>query len=207
MASYTPGEKAYLLHLCAVYGITGIRYAPYNSWPRLIEDIIAEAPRHLEGGDLFDGDPWPVRRYALSNISRVCRHLLSIGHVPMRNADVGAREDGVDMGRMRVGFVLNEQPEPPANFEADNAIPPPPHIGLPGPEPPANIEPGNGTPPPPHIRPPSPQLPSLRDVLSSPNNHPQPILDMNSRLVARPRQPDERHRLPDGPVKREPDAT
>ncbi|KAF7863151.1 hypothetical protein EAF04_007234 [Stromatinia cepivora] len=207
MSSYTSSEKAYLLHLCAIHRIVANRYAPYNAWPRVIHAMIAEAPRHLEGGDLFDDDPWPARRYTVSNTGRFCRQWLSVRRFPMRNADPGAREGGVDAERMGVGFVLNERPELPPNIEADNGTPPPPYARLPDPEPPANIEPGNGTPAPPYIRLPVPQLPSLREVLSMPNNHPQPILNMDTRLVqGRPRQPDERRRLPDGPVNRRPDA-
>ncbi|CAD6447461.1 f7effc1a-0c1b-4116-b82b-9f1fa865868d-CDS [Sclerotinia trifoliorum] len=108
MPPYVPSEKAYLLHLCAVHGITGDQIAPNGSWQRLVQDMVAEAPRHLEGGDLFNDEPWPVRQYTWGKIPFNCRRWLKVGRAQMRDAHAIAGENDVDI-RMTLGFILNEQ--------------------------------------------------------------------------------------------------
>ncbi|APA05319.1 predicted protein [Sclerotinia sclerotiorum 1980 UF-70] len=98
MTLYVPSEKEYLLHLCDVHGIKGEGdlIAASGSWHRVIEDMNAEAPRHLEGGDLFNGDPWPVRQYTWQNVPFACRRWMRIRRIQMRNALDAAREKNVE---------------------------------------------------------------------------------------------------------------
>ncbi|ESZ95471.1 hypothetical protein SBOR_4125 [Sclerotinia borealis F-4128] len=176
MTIYVPNAKAHLLYLCAIHRIRGNQNAPYMAWTKVIDAMNVEAPRHLAGGDLFDTDPWPTRQYTVSNIRTVCRQWIRVRRFPIRGADPGMREGSMDMERMRVRYLLNdEQPESPGSIVAEHGSHQPSNVRLRG-----------------------PQLPSLREVLSTPNVHPQPILNMNTRVVwGRLRRLNGRHRLPD----------
>ncbi|KAA8572016.1 hypothetical protein EYC84_001947 [Monilinia fructicola] len=186
MAPYLPSEKAHLLCLCAIHGITGNYHAPHMAWPKVLFDMNAEAPRHLVGGDLFDTDPWPIRRYTLTSIRRVYTQRQSVVRFPIIGADPGPREGGVDLQKMTIGFVLNDEQSEQSRPEAIVAEHrnPQPQVSRPRRHP-------HGL-----------RLPSLRQVLNSPNDYPQPILNRNTRVIQhRLRQANRRNGLPDAPAR------
>ncbi|KAB8301480.1 hypothetical protein EYC80_003337 [Monilinia laxa] len=168
------------------------------AWPKVLFDMNAQAPKHLAGGDLFEIDPWPIRRYTILSIKRVYRPRHSVSRPPIVGVDTGPREGGVDLQRMRVGFVLNdEQPKPEAIVPENKNPQPQPQPQLQDPRPRPRLR----------GHPYGLQLPSLRQVLNSPNDYPQPIIDRNTRVVQLRLPPaDGRNSLPDAPARPAPDT-
>ncbi|KAI9645687.1 hypothetical protein NHQ30_006429 [Ciborinia camelliae] len=95
--NYPESEKAYLLHLCAIHGITEKKRALDHAHAKVRKGMLAEAPRHHEGGALFDTDPWPVRTYEISAIKRKSARILS------------ESSTDVNLEKMKINFILNDE--------------------------------------------------------------------------------------------------
>ncbi|KAF7863146.1 hypothetical protein EAF04_007229 [Stromatinia cepivora] len=66
---FSPAEKSYILGLCTQHNIRTGRLTPRGTWTQIINAIETETQQHLPGGQYFETDPWPPRRYRPQMIS------------------------------------------------------------------------------------------------------------------------------------------
>ncbi|APA05314.1 predicted protein [Sclerotinia sclerotiorum 1980 UF-70] len=66
---FQPTEKSHILNLCTQHHIRAGQRTRPGTWTQIIHDMELEMRKHLPGGQYFNTDPWPLRRYQPKRIS------------------------------------------------------------------------------------------------------------------------------------------